>query len=124
MHGLLRERTDLFDASGFVQNIGPGEDPYTDYDRTVCRQTLDWLENRAVDKSSAGWGAFVSFLRPHYPLTCPPEFYALYDPKLLPPPKAPLPEGEVEHPVLKNLRLACDYDAPFSDGDKQVAVAS
>jgi len=120
----LRERTDLFGASGFAQNIGPGEDPYTDYDRTVCRQTLDWLENRVVDKSSAGWGAFVSFLRPHYPLTCPPEFYALYDPKLLPPPKAPLPEGEVEHPVLKNLRLACDYDASFSDEDKQVAIAS
>ena len=124
VHGLLRERTDLFDASSFAQNIGPGEDPYTDYDRTVCRQTLDWLENRAADKSSGGWGAFVSFLRPHYPLTCPPEFYALYDPKLLPTPKASLSEGEDEHPVLKNLRIACDYDAQFSDEDKQVAIAS
>ena len=64
------------------------------------------------------------FLRQHYPLTCPLEFYALYDPSLISPPKALLRQGEVEHPVLKNLRLAYDYDAPFSDGDKQVAIAS
>ncbi len=30
----------------------------------------------------------------------------------------------MEHPVLKNLRLACDYDAPFLDEDKQVAITS
>ena len=25
---------------------------------------------------------------------------------------------------MKNLRIACDYDAQFSDEDKQVAIAS
>ncbi|MAI59306.1 MAG: hypothetical protein CML56_10115 [Rhodobacteraceae bacterium] len=124
VHGLLRERTDLFDASSFAQNIGPGEDPYTDYDRAVCRQTLDWLEHRAADKGSAGWGAFVSFLRPHYPLTCPPEYYSLYCQQLLPPPKEPLSGSGKEHPVLKNLRLSCDYEAAFSKEDKQIAIAS
>lgn len=117
VHGLMRERDDVFDASGFAKNIGPGEDGYTDYDRKVCATTLDWLKDR---KDEQGWGLFVSFLRPHYPLTCPAEFYDLYDPEALPAPRADNPD----HPVLNGLKRACDYGAPFTPETTKIAVAS
>lgn len=122
VHGLMRERTDLFDASGFAANIGPGEDSYTDYDRTVCGLTLDWLQDRTSDDQP--WAAFVSFLRPHYPLTCPEEFYALYDPAKMPAPKPHTAASGADHPVLEGLRKSCDYDAPFTEATRQIAIAS
>jgi len=66
VHGLLRDELDLFDASGFAANIGPGDDGYTRYDEAVCAATVDWLEGRDPDAETP-WGLFVSFLRPHYP---------------------------------------------------------
>lgn len=118
VHGLMRERNDVFDASGFARNIGPGEDGYTNYDRKVCAATLDWLRDRS--DNDQGWVLFVSFLRPHYPLTCPDEFYALYDPETLPSPRANTPD----HPVLNAMKRACNYGAPFTPESTKIAVAS
>ena len=124
IHGLLRERTDLFDASSFAANIGPGEDPYTNYDRKVCQLTQEWLTENGVRNPQGGWCLFVSFLRPHYPLTCPSEFYELYDPKELPKPRQASDPPELEHPVLRNLKKSCDYDESFTDNTRQIAIAS
>ena len=124
IHGLLRERNDLFDASSFAANIGPGEDPYTNYDKKVCELTQEWLIENGLKNPNGGWCLFVSFLRPHYPLTCPAEFYELYNSIDLPKPlkKADLPE--LEHPVLKNLKKSCDYDKSFADETRQIAIKS
>ena len=124
VHGLLRDELDLFDASGFAANIAPGDDGYSRYDRAVCEATVDWLNTRSPGADTPPWGMFVSFLRPHYPLTCPPEFYDLYDPEKLPAPRAAAPRSGADHPVLANLREACDYDAPFTDETRRIAVAS
>ena len=62
IHGLLRERTDLFDASSFSANIGPGEDPYTSFDRKVCELTEEWLIENGSESPQGGWCLFVSFL--------------------------------------------------------------
>ena len=124
IHGLLRERTDLFDASNFAANIGPGEDPYTTYDRKICKLTQEWLTNNGAKRPLGGWCLFVSFLRPHYPLTCPSEFYELYDPNELPKPRQLLNTAKPDHPVLKNLKKSCDYDESFTDNTRQIAIAS
>ena len=39
---------------------------------------------RASDKP---WALFVSLVRPHFPLTAPPEFFALYPPERMPLPR-------------------------------------
>ena len=119
IHGLLRDEEDLFDATGFAAHIGPGEDAYTDYDLAVCDAAVDWIgQNGAADP----WCLYVSFLRPHYPLTCPPEFYNLYDPAKVPMPRAPGPADD--HPILAGMRRMCDYDAPFTDETRRIAIAS
>lgn len=123
VHGLLRDEMDLFDASGFAANIGPGDDDYTRFDEAVCKATVDWLHSRDP-VAAKPWGLYVSFLRPHYPLTCPPEFYDLYDPQTLPIPRANVAGHCPEHPILQGMREACDYDAPFDDESRRIAVAS
>lgn len=120
VHGLLRDRDDLLDATGFARHIGPGDDAYTRYDEKVCTATEDWL----CTPRDAPFGLYVSFLRPHYPLTCPREFYDLYDPAQLPLPRARAPKDGTDHPVLAHMARACAYDAPFDDDMRRVAVAS
>ena len=64
-------------------------------------------------------------MRPHYPLTCPAEFYALYDPRRLPPRRFDGPRREYRHPVVNALRQYYDYDDQFPDDEaRQVARAS
>ena len=123
VHGLLRDEMDLFDASGFAANIGPGDDGYSRFDEAVCDATVDWLHTRDPDAEKP-WGLYVSFLRPHYPLTCPPEFYELYDPQTLPMPRSAVAGSGADHPILEGMREACDYDAPFTDETRRIAVAS
>ncbi len=123
VHGLLRDEMDLFDASGFAENIGPGDDGYTRFDEMVCDATVAWLQRRPSDDAKP-WGLFVSFLRPHYPLTCPPEFYELYDPETVPTPRPDVAGNGTDHPILQSMREACNYDAPFTDETRQIAVAS
>ena len=38
-------------------------------------------------ESDKPWALFVSLVRPHFPLTAPPEFYALYPPERMPMPR-------------------------------------
>ncbi|MEM1298694.1 MAG: sulfatase-like hydrolase/transferase [Pseudomonadota bacterium] len=119
IHGLLRDEEDIYDASGFAAHIGPGDDPYTQYDEAVCEATVEWIRSRTGDDP---WCLYVSFLRPHYPLTCPPEFYEMYDPAEVPMPRAPGPADD--HPILAGMRRACDYDTSFTDETRRVAIAS
>lgn len=125
VHGLLRDELDIFDASEFAASIGPGDDPYTQFDREVCEATTEWLTERSGDSPGTDpWALYVSFLRPHYPLTCPEEFYNLYEPDELPPPREPNAGSGVNHPVLQHMRQTCDFDAPFDDEARRIAVAS
>jgi choline-sulfatase len=124
VHGLLRDREDLFDASEFARAIGPGEDGYSDFDREACAGALDWIRDRAHAPSDRPWALYLSFLRPHYPLTCPPEYYALHEPEHMPLPLAATPGMGTDHPILAGMRRACDYDAPFTDEKRRIAVAS
>ena len=121
--GLLRRQDHTcYDASGFAADIGPGDDPYTDYDRTVRDRTLAWLRDESRSAADSPWSLFVSFVRPHYPLTCPQEFLDLYDPDRLPPIRHGGARAEYRHPVLNAMRQYCDYDDHFPD-DRARAVA-
>lgn len=123
VHGLLRDELDLFDASGFAAHIGPGDDAYTQFDEAVCDATVNWLKARDASAATP-FGLYVSFLRPHYPLTCPPEFYELYEPAKVPMPREAVAGSGADHPILQGMRDACGYDEPFTDETRRIAVAS
>src|SRR6266536_1547864 len=67
---------------------GPGESPYTHYDREIASRAEIWLREEAPKYRDKPWVLFVSFVAPHYPLTAPPEhFYRYYDDHVLPMPR-------------------------------------
>lgn len=125
-HGLLRRQdATCFDTSGYAVSIGPGEDGYSDYDRRVRDETVSWLKQEGATARDKPWALFVSFLRPHYPLTCPKEYYDLYDPDRLPAIRYEGYEREFRHPVLNAFRQYNDFDDHFADdAARRVARAS
>jgi choline-sulfatase len=126
VHGLLRrEDATCFDTTGYAADIGPGEDGYSDYDRRVRDETVAWLTGDGAAKRDKPWALFVSFLRPHYPLTCPKEYYDLYDPDRLPPIRYDGFAKEYRHPVLNAFRRYNDFDDKFpDDAARTIARAS
>jgi choline-sulfatase len=125
VHGLLRRQDHTtYDTRGFAEHIGPGEDPYSDYDRRVRDRAVRWLKTEAAAKRDKPWVLFVSFLRPHYPLTCPREFFSLYDPRRIPKRRFAGYRREYRNPVLNALRSYYAYDDHFDDEQRQIARAS
>ena len=66
---------------------------------------------------------FASFLRPHYPLTCPEEFYSLYPPEKIDEARFTSPEKQPDHPILKIIAKNFDYDRYFNPETRQIARA-
>jgi choline-sulfatase len=110
----------------FAASAGPGESSYNQYDRDVTEAACRWL-SEASSRNGEGkpWTLFVSLVRPHFPLTAPPEFFALYDPKTMPLPRLYDEAARPRHPAVKALRSIMDYDDYFENEDAvRLAVAS
>ena len=123
-HGLLRRQHHQFETAHFADNIGPGDDAYTDYDRRVAAEAVKWLNKETAAARAKPWVLFVSFLRPHYPLTCPKEFYDLYPLERVTLPRFAGAATEYANPVLAAFRSYFDYDDHFDDHGRRVARAS
>ena len=79
--GLIRDDLPVRGAAyKMARMAGPGESPYTQYDREIAARAQIWLREEAHKYSDKPWVLFVSFVAPHYPLTAPPEhFYRYFD---------------------------------------------
>ncbi len=122
--GLLRDHESVIDCSGYSRQIGPGSDSYTDYDNGVTAAACDWLQDPGNTQNAKPWALFVSWLRPHYPLTCPEEFYNLYPLELMDQARFTRPGEQSAHPVLKAIRRNFNYDDYFTAQTRQIARAS
>jgi len=90
---------------------GPGESPYTRYDRDIAARAQVWLHEEAPrDKP---WALFVSFVCPHFPLVAPPEFYYRYPLDRIALPKQYLPAERPSHPYLRDYDACVAYDLGF-----------
>ena len=122
--GLLRNHEGVLDCSSYAREIGPGDDSYTDYDLEVTREACNWLQKPEIIATKKPWALFVSWLRPHYPLTCPTEFYDLYSLGKMDQARF-LDDDELpSHPVLRTIRRNFDYDKHFNNETRQIARAS
>ena len=122
--GLLRDHEAFFDVSSYVREIGPGSDRYTDYDLGVTRAARQWLSDAGQAASEKPWVLFVSWLRPHYPLTCPPEYYDLYPLDKMDSARFVSDAELPSHPVTRTIRRNFNYDDAFDDAGRQMARAS
>ena len=118
--GLVREnipRRNGYDK--LAKLAGPGESPYTRYDRDIAAAARRWLRDAARRNEARPWVLFVSFVCPHFPLVAPREFYELYPPERIPLPKQYLPHERPEHPYLRDYDHCMAYDLGFAgDHDK------
>lgn len=122
--GLIRDDLPIRGAAyKMARMAGPGESPYTQYDREIAARAQIWLREEAPKYRDKPWVLFVSFVAPHYPLTAPPEHYYRYfdDPKL-PMPLFYSPHERPEHPFVRDYAAAFNFDDYF-DGPNDVRRA-
>jgi choline-sulfatase len=111
--GLLRENPPPYDsAAELAGDVGVGPSTYTDYDLAITDAAEAWLADPA--RQEHPWAAFVSLVSPHYPLTCPEEWSALYDPADM---DLPVGYGQdiPDHPELRNIKDFFHYDDYFDE---------
>jgi len=117
-------RSDIPRRNGYdklAKLAGPGESPYTRYDRDIAARAQAWLREDAR-RCDRPWALFVSFVCPHFPLVAPPEFYERF-----PHERIPLPKLYVErprlHPYLRDYDGCVAYDLGFGGDHAKVRRA-
>jgi choline-sulfatase len=118
--GLVREDLPRRGSSWKMAGMaGPGESPYTFYDRDITARAQVWLREEANRHKEKPWVLFVSLVCPHFPLTAPPEhFYRYYFDENLPWPKLYDRMERPEHPYLKEYGSSFAYDEHFESPDQ------
>lgn len=117
--GLVREDLPKRGMSWKMARLaGPGESPYTLYDRQIAAEAHKWLHDEAPLHTDKPWVLFVSFVTPHFPLTAPPEhYYRYFDDPNLPMPKLYSREERPDHPFLRDYASSFNYDDHFETAD-------
>ena len=121
--GLLRSNTPKYDAAAeLAADVGQGTSTYTDYDLEITRTAVDWLKQS--ERKASPWAAFVSLVSPHYPLTCPEEYFKMYDPQEIDLPVAYNERHKTKHSELKNIKDFYNYDKYFDETKMREAKAA
>ena len=103
---------------------GPGETPYTAYDREIATRAEIWLREEAPRHRDKPWVLFVSFVCPHFPLVAPSEFYYRYPLERMPLPKQYAPGERPQHPYLRDYAGSFAYDRYFDEQKLRKATAA
>ena len=122
--GLVRDNIPVRKGGEKMAKLaGPGESPYTVYDRDIASRAQIWLHEAAKRNSgndridAKPWVLFVSFVAPHFPLTSPPEWYYRYIDRDLPRPKLYGRDVRPHHPFTDDYTRVVDYDTHFKSAD-------
>ncbi|MBI3938318.1 MAG: sulfatase-like hydrolase/transferase [Betaproteobacteria bacterium] len=103
---------------------GPGETPYTAYDREITARAQIWLREEASKYRDKPWVLFVSFVCPHFPLVAPPDYYYQYPLDTMPVPKQYAKHERPDHPYLGDYASSFVYDRYFNEEKLRKAVAA
>ncbi|MBI4203672.1 MAG: sulfatase-like hydrolase/transferase [Betaproteobacteria bacterium] len=123
--GLLRKDLPERGLSWKIAKLaGPGETPYTAYDREICTRTQIWLREEAPRYRDKPWVLFVSFVCPHFPLVAPAEFYYQYPLDKMPLPKQYAQNERPGHPYLQDYAASFVYDRFFDEAKLRKAIAA
>ena len=104
------------------QAIGPGESPYTEYDRAVVRACESWFQRRAVSGDERCWCLFVGLVAPHFPLVVPKEYFDLYPLDDLGDAKLHPNTGYRRHPWVEKQNAMMDSEARFRDEAERLSA--
>ncbi len=108
-----------------ARDSGAGSSSYNDYDTSIADAACAWLAEKAGrGGGDKPWVLFVSFVRPHFPLIAPPEFFARYRPQDMPWPRLYDEGSRPTHPVLQALKRCMNYDDYFDEEAVRRALAA
>ena len=123
--GSLRDGTArLRKYRSYINNSGPGNSTYIDYDRQITDHTVEWLGKSSPKYSDQPWVLFVSLVCPHPPIIAPEEFYRLYPLNDLTLPDPFEPEKRSDHPYLRDIRDFLGLNEEFEDEEIRRSIAA
>lgn len=100
-----------------IEEAGPGDSTYLQYDRRNAENACHWLHEHANDDKP--WMLFVSLVCPHPPFIAPPELYETYSTKELAMPRQWRQSEWPDHPALARMRHFFHLDEPFTEEELQ-----
>lgn len=104
-------------------DIGTGESSYTQYDREVTQQAIDWLKAKAANADSGRpWCLYVGLVAPHFPLVVPQEFYDIYADVALPAAKLHPRDGHPRHPWIEKQNQQMDSESSFVSEEERLTA--
>ena len=111
-------------SNSHVTECGPGPGAWFDYDTTVADLSVRFLKSRAAHPSERPWLLYSGLMYPHFPLTCPPEYYRRYDPEAVTPADLRGETLESQHPAIRQLRYFFHNDEIVPEPVQRRALAS
>ncbi len=100
-----------------IEEAGPGDSTYLQYDRRNAANASAWLQAHAADEQP--WMLFVSFVCPHPPFIAPPDLFNRYAQQKLAMPRQWQQEAWPDHPALARMRDFFHLEEPFTEEELQ-----
>jgi choline-sulfatase len=111
--GCIRQNPPFRDKRVGIDNAGPGDSTYLEYDVLNADNAVQWLANHSNDEKP--WCLFLSLVCPHPPYISPAELFDLYPPEELPLPSQWQQDDWPDHSALEYFRRFFHFDKPFDE---------
>ena len=98
-----------------IDEAGPADSTYQQYDIRSRENAIRWLRERADDERP--WALFLSFVTPHPPWFAPPETYRLYPQEDIFMPPQWREADWPPHPAYETMRAFFSSEQPFPEAD-------
>ena len=126
LHGSIRPDLPIrYQGRQYVEQVGPGETKYTEYDQAITQNACNWLSSKSDTEKTEPWVLFVSLICPHFPIIAPQEFYNMYPLDLLPEFKTADEKLFGSHPWWRGFNDSFIYEKFFRDDEhRKITLAS
>ena len=113
--GSVRENAAFRNKRGGIEEAGPGDSTYLQYDARNADHAVQWLDTESAKAPQNGkpWALFLSFVCPHPPYFSPQELFDLYPPDDIPLPPQWRESDWPTHPALDYFRLYFTFASQF-----------
>ncbi len=123
LHGSIRPDLPVrYQARQYVEEVGPGNTKYQEYDRDITRRACNWLREAANREDDKRWVLFVSMICPHFPIVAPQEYYDMYPFDSLPEFKPADEELFGKHPWWQGFNNCFIYEQFIRDEEHRKTI--
>jgi choline-sulfatase len=111
--GCIRENAAFRNKRGGIEEAGPGDSTYLQYDARNADNAVQWLAD--APQNGKPWALFLSLVCPHPPYFSPQELFDLYPPEDIPLPPQWRESDWPTHPAIDYFRRYFTFDSQFDE---------